>query len=210
MKARDRRVVRRAAPLTVLLIVSLAPAIEGQDDAAPEVRASAVTMHDAVTSEDVFEDVDIGARFEQFQREFARDFGFQPPAAVGVSTRPKQRKTGIETRWEGSAAYRWYERLSGVYERVEGLYDRIEMSTRWASSGFEVDPSVERVFDGKLGLQIERRVAGFDMGFNVDDAVDGRLGFRVGGIVRGYKVSFDVSDIVEAGRFGFQLRRMTR
>lgn len=210
MSAASRRVCRRAVWLWGASLALVVPTSAGQSLEMQDVRASAVTTRDTNASDDDFDDIDIDARFEQFQRDLARDLGFRPPKMDTPLAEGKRTKTGLEARWEGSAAHRWYERLSGVYERVEGLYDRIEMSTRWATSGFEVDPDVERVFDGKLGLQIERRVAGFDMGVNVDDAVDGRLGFRVGGIVRGYKVSFDVSDIVEAGRFGFQLRRMTR
>lgn len=204
-----RLACRRATWLWVVSL-TVAPNSAGQSLETQDVRASAVTIRDADASENGFDEIDIDARFEQFQRDLARDLGFKPPETNTRLADGERSKTGLEARWEGSAAHRWYQRLSGVYQQVEGLYDRIEMSTRWATSGFEVDPDVERVFDGKLGLQIERRVAGFDMGVNVDDAVEGRLGFRVGGMVRGYKVSFDVSDVVEAGRFGFQLRRMTR
>ncbi|MGH7564436.1 MAG: hypothetical protein ACREK5_08435 [Gemmatimonadota bacterium] len=153
-------------------------------------------------------EIDVGARFEAFQREFAEDFG-APTGEDGGEVEDVGEKVGeaFVARWEGSRMFRWYERLVGVYDRFEGFYQRIETSTRWATHDFSVDPDLEAAVDGKLRVAVERRVAGFDMGLRVDDAIDGRLGLRLGGVIRGYKFGFGVSDVMNDGRFSLQVRK---
>lgn len=171
------------------------------------------TAQEANESPNDMADVDVQARFDEFQRDFAKDFGVK--LRDEGERRGERRDEGIAAkferdfakRWEGSGVYRWYEKAAGVYDRVEGLYNRIEFSTRWATRGVDVNPDVDAVLDGKLRLHVERDVGRLNMGFDVDDAMAGRLGLRLGGTVRGYRVSFDVSDIVEVGRFGFQIRK---
>jgi hypothetical protein len=159
-------------------------------------------------------EVDVGARFEVFQRELAEEFG-APVDAGGTGSGRDQEDLGTKVgdafleRWEGSRVFRWYERMAGVYDRVEGFYQRVERSSRWATRNVSVDPDLEAAVDGKLRLAVERRVAGFDMGVKVEDAVSGKLGLRLGGVIRGYKFGFDVSDVVSDGRWSLQVRRTT-
>ncbi|HKY59644.1 MAG TPA: hypothetical protein VJP59_01415 [Gemmatimonadota bacterium] len=176
--------------------------------AAPDFRAAPAAREEETV------EVDVRARFEAFQREFAEDFG----APVGDGGPEDGEANGLEERvgqafaerWEGSRMFRWYEKMVGVYDRFEGFYERIERSSRWATRGVSVDPDLEAAVDGKLRLAVERRVARFDMGVKVDDAVSGRLGLRLGGVIRGYKFGFDVSDVVNDGRWSLQIRRTTR
>jgi hypothetical protein len=159
-------------------------------------------------------EVDIGARFELFQRELAEEFD-APIDAGGSGSGEGEGDLGTRVgeafveRWGGSRVFRWYERMAGVYDRVEGFYQRLERSSRWATRNVSVDPDLEAAVDGKLRLAVERRMVGFDMGVKVEDAVSGKLGLRLGGVVRGYKFGFDVSDVVSDGRWSLQVRRMT-
>lgn len=211
------RVAGRAGLVAVIL--AAAPPAPAQEPAPPgsgsppEARAEALTVHEVMTDSAEAIDVDVRARFEEFQRDLAEEFGGES----GSEPRAKQGDelgarlgTAFAARWKGSAAYRWYERLEGVYGRVEGLYQRIETSTDWATKGFSVDPDLEAAVDGKLRLNVERSLGGFDMGLDVDDAMNGRVGLRLGGVIRGYKFSFDVSDVVGTGRAGFQIRKTTK
>lgn len=167
-------------------------------------------LADGETDTSTLPDVDIQARFDSFQRDFAKDFG--------VKLRKDRRRSDDDAivkarrdfvkRFEGSGLYRWYQRAEGVYNRFEGLYKRIERSTNWATGGLDVDTDMEAALDGRLGLTVQREVKGFNVGVDVDDAMAGRLGLSVGGTVRGYRISFDVSDLVEVGKVGFRLKRM--
>lgn len=181
----------------------------------PELAAREATVFEAVTPRKPGVNVDVLARFEEFQRDFARDFGVKAgndsdAGEGGGGDAGSRFGEAFVKRWEGSAAYRWYERMLGVYDRFEGLYERIESSTRWATSGFEVDPDLEAAVDGKLRLHVDRDVGRFDVGLNVDNALDGRLGLRLGGTVKGYKFGFGVSDVVNDGRLSVQVRKTTK
>ncbi|MGH7551174.1 MAG: hypothetical protein ACREK3_10585 [Gemmatimonadota bacterium] len=179
------------------------PALTLYEAWAPRPRAWSTPVPEAAV------EVDVGARFEAFQREFAEDFGAPTTEEDGDDVEDIGTRVGeaFVARWEGSRMFRWYERLVGVYDRFEGLYQRLETSTRWATHDFSVDPDLEAAVDGKLRLAVERRVAGFDMGVRVDDAINGRLGLRLGGVIRGYKFGFDVSDVMNDGRFSLQVRK---
>jgi hypothetical protein len=158
----------------------------------------------------IIPEVDIQARFDSFQRDFAKDFGVKlrkDRRSISNDAVVKARKD-FAKRFEGSGLYRWYQRAEGVYDRFEGLYNRIEHSTRWATGGLDVDTDMEAALDGRLGLTVQREVKGFNVGVDVDDAMAGRLGLSVGGTVKGYRISFDVSDLVEVGKVGFRLKRM--
>lgn len=158
-------------------------------------------------------EVDVGARFEVFQRELAEEFGAPVDTGAGSAKEGDDLGTRVGEafveRWGGSRVFRLYERMAGVYERVEGFYQRVERSSRWATRNVSVDPDLEAAVDGKLRLAVERRVAGLDMGVKVEDAVSGKLGLRLGGVIRGYKFGFDVSDVVSDGRWSLQVRRTT-
>ncbi len=188
--------------------------------AAPERAVPALTLYEAlatrsglwstpVPEEAGVVEIDVGARFEAFQRQFAEDFDAPIGGEDGDDVEDVGTRVGVAfvQRWEGSRMFRWYERLVGVYDRFEGLYQRVETSTRWATRDFSVDPDLEAAVDGKLRVAVERRVAGFDMGLRVDDAIDGRLGLRLGGVIRGYKFGFGVSDVMNDGRFSIQVRK---
>jgi hypothetical protein len=173
----------------------------------PEIGAP---LAPTATDTPILPEVDIQARFEVFQRDFAKDFGVKlrkDRRSSGDAVVVKARKD-FAKRFEGSGLYRWYQRAEGVYNRFESLYNRLENSTRWATAGLDVDTDMEAALDGRLGLRVERRVRGFNVGVDVDDALAGRLGLSVGGMVRGYKISFDVSDVVEVGKVGFRIKRM--
>ena len=211
----------RASPLIVALTTLPGPARAQEADgppigaaigSAPHMASAAETVHDAIRREtDALHAVDIGERFEEFQREFEEDFGEKS------SSDDEELKTAVENfgktlekRWEGSATYRLYRRLEGVYERVEGFYTRLERSTRWTTHGIKVDPDLESAVDGKLGLHVRRKIGTFDLGLDVNDAVDGRLGLRLGGRLGRYQVSFDAADVIADRRLSFQLRQVTR
>lgn len=210
--------------LAVVLAVAAAgpsPAQEGEPSRAPpEWAVPSLTLYEAlarpanawpmpVAKEEGPVEIDVGARFEAFQREFAEDFGASTGGEDGDDAAVMGERVGeaLVERWEGSRLFRWYERLIGVYDRFEGVYQRLERSTRWATRDFSVDPDLEAAVDGKLRLAVERRVGGFDMGLKVDDAIDGRLGLRLGGVIRGYKFGLDVSDVINDGRYSIQIRR---
>jgi hypothetical protein len=195
---------------------------ESQTGSAPEVSARALTVHEVKKrEEEIGAKVDVLARFEEFQRDFEEDFGAKHRSDPGSDFGAKPRSDpgndvatrigkSLEKRWSGSAAFRLYERLEGVYDRGERVYKRLEASTRWATHGVSVDPDLEAAVNGKLRLNVQRRLGRFDMGLNVDDAISGKLGLRMGGVIRGYKVGLDVSDMINDGRISFQLRRMTK
>lgn len=192
-------------------------AAHAQDDSRagspPElVAARAATARAASTQPRAGPDVDIRARFEAFQRDFAADFGVDVADDPETEDDPESDSDSplgeaFAKRWEGSLAYQWYERMLGVYDRFEGFYEGVERSTRWARSGFDVDPDLEAAVDGKLRLHVEREVGFLDMGLNVDDALGGQLGFRLGGVIRGYKFGLDMSDVVNNGRASIQVRK---
>lgn len=214
--------VKRYAGVAVVLTVAAAqpapaqesPALEvseTQTGSGPEVSARASNVHEVKKrEEEIGADVNVLERFEEFQREFDEDFGgAKSRSDPGIEVAERVGKT-LEKRWSGSAAFRLYERLEGVYDRGEKFYQRLEASTRWATHGVSVDPDLEAAVNGKLRLNVQRRLGRFDMGLNVDDAVSGKLGLRMGGVIRGYKVGLDVSDMINDGRISFQLRRMTK
>jgi hypothetical protein len=184
-----------------------AKAQEATESPSPEIGAP---LAPGETDTQILPEVDIQARFDSFQREFAKDFG--------VKLRKDRRSSSDDAivkaredflkRFEGSGLYRWYQRAEGVYNRFEGLYKRIERSTNWATGGLDVDTDMEAALDGRLGLTVQRGVKGFNVGVDVDDAMAGRLGLSVGGTLKGYRISFDVSDLVEVGKVGFRLKRM--
>lgn len=202
-----------------LAIATWTPA-RGQETALPEASppertaARAATVHAVEPRQPR---IDVRARFEAFQRDFAKDFGVGigdegDEGGVGERAEKPGEKMArnLARRFEGSAAWRWYERMRGVYDRFEGVYERLETSTRWARSGFDVDPDLEAAVDGKLRLLVERDVGLLDVGVNVDNALDGRIGLRLGGTVRGYKFGFDLSDVVNEGRMSIQIRKTTK
>ena len=177
----------------------------------PELSAArAVTVLVAREPPTTGSQVDVRARFAEFQRDFAADFGAGTGEDGGARDGPRNDSASrfgeaLAKRWEGTFAYQWYERMLGVYDRFEGFYQRIEESTRWARSGFDVDPDLEAAVDGKLRLHLEREVAFLDTGVNIDDAMSGRLGLRLGGMIRGYKFGFGVSDVANKGRLSVQI-----
>jgi len=193
--------------LTASLPAPAQDAGEPRTGSSPELAAQALTVHEAMEQQTVAPEVDVGVRFEEFQRDFEEDFGVRPGGDPVVDLGERVAKAAAK-RWEGTSAYRLYERLEGVYDRFEGFYERLESSARWASSGFEVEPDLEAAVDGKVRVHVERRIGTFDMGLDLDDAIEGKLGLRLGGMVRGYKVSFDARDIVQDGRISFQVRKM--
>lgn len=151
-------------------------------------------------------DVDVAARFEDFQLDFESEFGAPrgsggPAPAEAFALRMKER---FEERFAESAMLRWYQGAERVAQRFEGLYERLEASTRWAGSGFEVHTNMESIVDGRMRVAVEREVRGFRVAFDMRDAAEGRFGLRVGGAVRGYKISVDVSDLA-AGTLRLQL-----
>ena len=210
----------------VVLAASAYPAARPASAQEPKLKEPALALHQAMappgfwaipTAEEggAIEEVDVGARFEVFQRELAEEFGAPVDGGGGGSGKGGEdlgSRVGeaFVERWGGSRVFRLYERMAGVYDRVEGFNQRLERSSRWATRNVSVDPDLEAAVDGKLRLAVERRVAGFDMGVKVEDAVSGKLGLRLGGVVRGYKFGVDVSDVVRDGRWSLQVRRTTK
>ncbi len=201
----------------LVLAVLAAGGAHAQDDSRagspPELLAArAVTAFGAREPPKIGANVDVRTRFAEFQRDFATDFGVDVADDPGSEGEPggdsdSQFGEAFAKRWEGSLAYHWYEKMLGVYDRFEGFYQRVERSTRWARSGFDVDPDLEAAVDGKLRLHVEREVGFLDMGVNVDDALGGQLGLRLGGVIRGYKFGFGVSDVANNGRVSVQVRK---
>lgn len=191
-------------------VISASAQVEtGSASLPPGLEVRAEIAHAALAEDaESIEPVDVRARYDAFERGFAEDFGVG--RGSDVEELAEQMEKAFAGRLEGSMVFRWYERLEGTYDRFEGLYNRLETSTRWARSGFSVDPDMEAAIDGKVRLNVRRKVGTVDMGLDVDDAISGKLGLRLGSTVRGYRLSLDVTDIVNAGRFGFQLRRITR
>ncbi|HUP00197.1 MAG TPA: hypothetical protein VM737_01555 [Gemmatimonadota bacterium] len=207
---------KRAWPMIVVLTTLPCPARAQDADgpsigSAPYMAAMAETARDAIRREtEVVHAVDIGDRFEEFQRDFEEDFGGKSTGDDELKAAAEKIGKALEKRWAGSATYRLYRRLEGVYERAEGFYERLERSTRWTTHGVEVDPDLESAVDGKLGLHVRRKIGTFDLGLDVNDAIDGRFGLRLGGRLGRYQVSFDAADIIADRRLSFQLRQVTR
>lgn len=208
---------RQAGVAAFALAMAASTPAEGQETQLPEAFPPERTAARAATVlavEPRQPRIDVRARFEAFQRDFAKDFGVGIGDESGARERPEEpgekMARNLARRFEGSAAWRWYERMRGVYDRFEGVYERLETSTRWATSGFDVDPDLEAAVDGKLRLLVERDVGLLDVGVNVDNALDGRIGLRLGGTVRGYKFGFDLSDVVNEGRMSIQIRKTTK
>jgi hypothetical protein len=191
-----------------------AQVVEGRDRTIDE-RAEPESLEPSITAAPFTEansaaNVDVQARFDAFQREFAKDFGFE---LEDNRKRPgddfaRKVEEDFARRFEGSAAFRWYERGAALYGRLEGIYDRLENQTRWATSGFDVDPDFEAAVDGKIRLHVERRMRGVHMGFDVDDAMAGKLGLRLSRVMSGYKLSLDVNDMVDMGRVGIRIKKL--
>lgn len=191
------------------LVAGMAYPVSAQESESPSPEVGA-PLAPAATETPILPEVDIQARFDSFQRDFAKDFGVKlrkDRRSRSDDAVAKAQKDFVK-RFEGSGLYRWYQRMEGFYNRFEGLYDRIENSTSWATAGLDVDTDMEAALDGRLGLRVQREVKGFNVGVDVDDALAGRLGLSVGGTVKGYRISFDVSDLVEVGKVGFRLKRM--
>ncbi len=192
------------------LVTGVAYPIKAQEATESPSQGSGVPLAPAASDTQILPEVDIQARFDSFQRDFAKDFGVKlrkDPRSSRDDPVVKAKKD-FAKRFEGSGLYRWYQRAEGVYNRFEGLYNRLENSTRWATGGLDVDTDTGAALDGRLGLRVHRDVKGFNVGVDVDDAMAGRLGLSVGGTLKGYRISFDVSDLVEVGKVGFRLKRM--
>jgi hypothetical protein len=204
------RLTMSRAVLMFGVVIGVAYPVNAQEATESPSQGASVPLTPAATDTPILPEVDIQARFDSFQRDFAKDFGVKlrkDRRGSGDDAVVKARKD-FAKRLEGSGLYRWYQRAEGVYNRFEGLYNRLENSTRWATSGLDVDTDMEAALDGRLGLTVQREVKGFNVGVDVDDAMAGRLGLSVGGTVKGYRISFDVSDLVEVGKVGFRLKRM--
>lgn len=216
---------RSGVDIAVVLAALIGPTARPVPAQEVAVREPALTLHQAMAPPSFWAtppaeeagavEVDVGARFEVFQRELAEEFGApvdagEPGSAKDGDDLGARFGEAFVERWGGSRVFRWYERMAGVYDRVEGFYQRVERSSRWATRNVSVDPDLEAAVDGKLRLAVERRVVGLDMGVKVEDAVSGKLGLRLGGVVRGYKFGFDVSDVVSDGRWSLQVRRTTK
>ncbi|MGH7564925.1 MAG: hypothetical protein ACREK5_10970 [Gemmatimonadota bacterium] len=116
----------------------------------PTVEARAVTARSLLRGS-IFESPSVQLRYNAYERDFARAFGFP---LVGATYADSQSFwSGLEqwlnTRWGDTTVFGWVER--GLL-----LYSRFQASTQFERRGFNMDLDVEDVAEGKFGVRVSR------------------------------------------------------
>lgn len=97
----------------------------------------------------------IRLRYDAFEAEFARDFGFRlisDDAENSGGNQVFQRlHRRLETQWGGTSIYGWIERCVALYMQIDAM-------TNTQHAGFDMSLEVDDMTEGRVGLQMSRQL----------------------------------------------------
>ncbi|MGH7556514.1 MAG: hypothetical protein ACREMD_01775 [Gemmatimonadota bacterium] len=124
--------------------------------AAPSLRVGPTLEARAVTARSHllgfgFESPSVQLRYDAYERDFARAFGFPLVGATYADSGSfwNGLEQWLNTRWGDTTVFGWVER--GLL-----FYSRFQASTQFERRGFNMDLDMEDVAEGKFGVRVSR------------------------------------------------------